>query len=266
MRVNRRKPPRRRGTYKSLGGRRRVRRTRLAAGVATLVFLSVVGPIGWQLARDDQPVARCLYVLGSDHSGSQDSDELIQTHIDQAKTVLERAAACGGVVVIKAFRWPAAESTIWSGSLVGEGNSDFARRRDAGRRMEEAERALVEVFTTPARGLSNHLGFIGSVTDHLRAYPTIEEVHVWDFGDAINTAPPLQMRRADLTEEGIREQLDDLDLPRCGGWTLNFIGVNRTQSGSRDDGFAREVHEFWKAYAAACGADLGEYDTQLLVT
>lgn len=262
--ISRRRRPtghgrRRRSWWTTRAQARRRRRLTLAGGgavaiaaiVATALLLSTPGP-------------RCAVAIGPDRTGSANDALIRNRRVAEGEAILRRRASCD-YVLIAAVRSQVGQSEVWQHQLRGRGANPLDENQATEANLRAADARLQEVYQETAGGLTNYLSWFYEVSNAVSALPGSLRMEVWFLGDAIQTVPPVDLRRGRWTEEQVAEVLEALGpLPDLTGWSIHFVGVAQTAQHGIPTRIAENIDLFWRMFVAATGATLETFSPGVL--
>jgi hypothetical protein len=229
---------------------------------AILISLGLIGLLVGAYAFTKKE-SGCVELIGADKSGSQDGATVVDRWSDEVDAIVQRAAACEGIVIAEAVYEQPGKGRVDRISLDVDAVNDLHKRELLQERLPTAKAAIQDVLEQPAGGRTNLIGWFYAAGAHLEDRPGAPMVNATLFTDGINSVEPVNMLEADLSPRGVTALIERLrpELPHCRGWQIRMLGIGTTAKGGVDPRRAQGAERFWRAFVTACGGTLVRYDT-----
>ena len=139
--------------------------------------------------------------------------------------------------------------------------------------LRHAENALVHAFgreqSTTTDGPVNLISGVRAMEQHLSVFPHARVTNVLIFGNAVQTAPPVNLadplQLADPKAALQRVVSQGLLPPHsCTGWHVSMIDGSQSPAGGLSALQDEQLREFWRELFASCGGRLVMWDTTLI--
>ncbi len=189
----------------------------------------------------------------------------------EARMVAGVAGQYGAHVVLDRIGSGPGSSAVMYNARVASGNGQNSLIRST--EVQQAKAVMVQAFgkeqasTTP--GPIDVISGVRLMEEHLAAFPHAGTTNVVIFGDAVQTAGPVNLadpvQLADpvaalraVTAQGL--------LPRnsCAGWRVHMVDGSFTPAGGRSALQDEQLREFWREFFAWCGGRLVLWDPTLI--
>jgi outer membrane protein OmpA-like peptidoglycan-associated protein len=187
------------------------------------------------------------------------------------KMVAAAAARSGAHVVIDRIGSGPGSSEVMYNRRVVSGNGQ--NTLISGIQVQHAQQAMVQAFTveqaTTTPGLINVISAVGKMEAHLGAFPHAKTTNVVIFGDAIQTAAPIDLADpvqladpAATLQTVVAQGL--LTRNSCVGWRVYMVDGSLTPTGGLGALQDEQLREFWREFFAWCGGRLVVWDSTLI--
>lgn len=188
-----------------------------------------------------------------------------------AKMVAAVAGRARAHVVLDRIGSGPGSSDVLYNARVSSGNGqNFLVSRT---QLEHAEMAMVQAFgneqatTTPGR--TDVISGVRRMEDHLGAFHHAKTVNVVIFGNAVQTAGPVDLADpVQLADPATALQAVAAQglLPRnsCAGWRVHMVDGSLTPAGGLGALQDEQLREFWREFFARCGGRLVLWDSTLI--
>lgn len=257
-------------------GRRRVRLIAVIAVVVAALAAAVMGMAARGTSSRGRVTVPCCTAntpaIGILVGTSPVDHSLHQTGawISDASVVAGVAGQYGTHVVLDRIGSGPGASDVMYNARVASDNGQNALIRST--EVQQAETGMVQAFgkeqatTTP--GPVDVISSVRLMEEHLAAFPHAKTTNVVIFGNAIQTAGPVNLadpvQLADpvttlraVTAQGL--------LPRnsCAGWRVHMVDGSLTPAGGLSALQDEQLREFWREFFAWCGGRLVLWDSTL---
>ncbi len=187
------------------------------------------------------------------------------------KVVAGAAAQYGAHVVLDRIGSGPGSSDVMYNRRVASGNGQ--NTLICGVQVRGAQTALVQAFTdeqaTTTPGPVNVISAVLRMEAHLGALPHAQTTNVVIFGNAVQTAAPIDLadpvQLADpvATLQTVVAQ-GFLKRNSCAGWQVYMVDGSLTPAGGLDALQDEQLREFWREFFAWCGGRLVVWDSTLI--
>ena len=187
------------------------------------------------------------------------------------KMVAAAAAQSGAHVVLDRIGSGPGSSDVMYNRRVISGNGQ--NTLISGVQVQHAQEAMVQAFTeeqaTTTPGPVNLISAVGKMEAHLGAFPHAKTTNVVIFGNAIQTAAPIDqadpVQLADpvaTLQTAVAQGL--LTRNSCAGWRVYMVDGALTPTGGLGALQDEQLREFWREFFAWCGGRLVVWDSTLI--